>query len=395
MPWKVSVPVNERMRFVTRLEAGEMMSELCREFGISRKSGYRTWDRYRKFGGVGLLDQSRKPITSPKRTPDAVRKLIVDLKREKPHWGASKLRSYLLRKQPDLKLPSRHTLHGILDQNGLVEHTGARRRREGTERFQKNLAQSEAPNELWCADFKGQFKLGTNQYIYPLTITDHFSRYLIACEGLESTAEHTAKSAFAAAFEEYGLPRAIRTDNGTPFASHGLLGLSQLSVWWLRLGIAIERSEPGHPEQNGRHERMHLTLKQQTARPASANFLQQQERFDLFQAEFNCERPHEALAMKTPADFYSRSERAYPRELPEPTYPLHDLSALVYTSGSVALGRQFRFNLSAALAGQRIGLREEDEDLWRVSFMNLDLGFYDHKERQFRTVDLPQPSAEG
>lgn len=387
MPWKESHTVNERMRFVTRLESGEPMSELCREFGISRKSGYKFWDRYRKLGAVGLFDQSRKPACSPQRTPDGIRNLILNLKREKPHWGASKIRAYLLRKQPDLKLPSRHTLHGILDQNGLVVHQGKRRRKPGGEVFQKNLAVSEAPNHLWCADFKGQFKLRNLRYCYPLTITDHFSRYLIRCEGLDSTAEDAAKQVFLEAFQEFGLPDALRTDNGSPFASRGLLGLSQLSVWWLRLGIRIERSEPGHPEQNGRHERMHLTLKQQTTRPAAQNFLQQQERFDLFQREFNLERPHEALKMKTPAEIYIPSKRAYPSSLPEPDYPLHDLTALVYPNGSVVLGRKFKFSLSQTLVGQQVGLREEDEDLWRVTFMNLDLGFYDHKEGQFAPLN--------
>jgi transposase InsO family protein len=393
MPWKVTCLVNERMRLITRLEAGEGMTELCREFGISNKTGYKFWNRYLKLGPVGLYDQSRRPVRSPRQTPPEIQKLILDLKQEKPHWGAAKLRSYLLRRDPQMRIPKIHAIHLLLDRNGLVKRRKQRLNRGSGERFQKNLAVSESPNHLWCADFKGQFRLGNGKYCYPLTLTDHYSRYLLLCEGLESTRENESRAALTEVFQEYGLPRAIRTDNGTPFSSRGLYGLSQLSIWWLRLGIELQRSEPGHPEQNGRHERMHLTLKLETTRPSASNFLQQQERFDLFQNEFNRERPHEALGMRAPADVYTKSDRPFPKTLLPPAYPFHDLTLRVQSNGIVSLGRNFRFSLGQALAGEEVGLREEDQDLWRVSFMNLDLGFFDLKAKQFNPLPLGQPTS--
>src|SRR6202012_5019595 len=220
--------------------------------------------------------------------PDPVERLIVDLKRDKPYWGARKIRELLVRKLAgDARLPANSTVHAVLDRHGLVKRARERRNRAtGTP-----LSAATPPNALWCADFKGKFKLGNGRYCYPLTVSDHASRYLLLCEALESTREAPVIEAFQRLFRERGLPLAIRSDNGLPFASpNGLFQLSRLSVWWLRLGIAIERIRPGHPQQNGRHERMHLTLKQQATRPAGANFLQQQARFDTFVKEFNHER---------------------------------------------------------------------------------------------------------
>jgi hypothetical protein len=237
-------------------------------------------------------------------------------------------------------------------------------------------------------DFKGEFKLGDGRYCYPLTVTDHASRYLLLCEALESTREAPAITAFEQLFQERGLPTAIRSDNGVPFASpNGLYGLSKLSVWWLRLGISIERIKPGHPQQNGRHERMHLTLKKETTKPAGMNSLQQQARFDAFVEEFNTERPHEALAMKRPADVYSASPRLY-RGLPDLAYPLHDRDVLITTCGRLCMHRK-RINVSTVLAGQRVGIKEVDEGIWLVSFMNYDLGFIDLEQKTLQPLDNP------
>jgi len=309
MPWKECSVMDERLRFVAKLLDGESMTEVCREFGISRKTGYKIYARYQESGFEALSDRSRRPMRYANQLAPQIEGLIVRLKREKPHWGARKIRELLVRRlDGDVRIPAKSTIHAVLHRHGLVK--GLRRprpRAHGTE-----LSTGTAPNDLWCADFKGEFKLGNGHYCYPLTVTDHASRFLMLCEALESTREDTAITAFEQLFRERGLPAAIRSDNGVPFASpNALFNLSKLSVWWLRLGIAIERIKPGHPQQNGRHERMHLTLKQEATRPPGMNSLQQQARFDAFVQEYNTERPHEALAMKTPADLYTDSPRSY------------------------------------------------------------------------------------
>jgi transposase InsO family protein len=294
--------MDERLRFVARLLEGEQMSLLCREFGISRKTGYKIYDRYKETGLEGLTDRSRRPVRYANQLPPQVEAQIVEFKRNKPHWGARKIRELLIRRLAgDVRVPAKSTIHAVLDRHGLVKRMGrVRHRATGTP-----LSSGQAPNDLWCADYKGEFKLGNKTYCYPLTVTDHASRYLLLCEALDSTRESLAFTAFERLFRERGLPHAIRSDNGVPFASpNSLFSLSKLAVWWLRLGIGIERIKPGHPQQNGRHERMHLTLKKEATRPPGMNSLQQQAKFDAFIEEFNTERPHEAIAMKCPAEVY-------------------------------------------------------------------------------------------
>jgi transposase InsO family protein len=317
--------------------------------------------------------------------PPQIESLVVNLKQEKPHWGARKIRELLLRRlASDVRVPSKSTIHAVLHRHGLVK--GMRRprpRAQGT-----TLSAGLAPNDLWCADFKGEFKLGNGQYCYPLTVTDHASRYLLLCEALDSTREEMAITAFEQLFRERGLPAAIRSDNGVPFASpNGLFNLSKMAVWWLRLGIAIERIRPGHPQQNGRHERMHLTLKKEATRPPGMNSLQQQARFDAFVGEFNLERPHEALAMKMPAEVYVASPRPY-LGLPALTYPLHDRDVLVTSCGRICLHRK-KINISTVLAGQRLGIKEVDDGIWIVSFMQYDLGYIDLEQKTLQPLDNP------
>jgi hypothetical protein len=252
----------------------------------------------------------------------------------------------------------------------------------------ERLSQATAANDLWCVDFKGEFKLGDGKYCYPLTVTDQATRYLLACEAFESTREDPVIEAFVRLFKERGLPQAIRSDNGVPFASpNGLYNLSRLSVWWLRLGIAIERIKPGHPQQNGRHERMHLTLKKEATRPPGMNSLQQQARFDAFLQEFNTERPHEALAMKCPAELYAASSRAY-AGLTDIAYPLHDRDILVTACGRICMHKK-KINISSVLAGQKLGIKEVDDGIWLVSFMHYDLGYIDLEQRTLQTIDNP------
>ena len=385
MPWKERSVTEERLRFVARLLEGEGMSEVCRDFGISRKTGYKIFNRYRDQGLDALADRSRRPVRYANQLPDQIERLIVDLKGDKPHWGARKIRELLVRKLAgDVRLPAKSTVHAVLDRHGLVKRARARRNRaNGT-----LLSAGAAPNALWCADFKGEFKLGNGRYGYPLTVSDHASRYLLLCEALESSREAPVIEAFQRLFRDRGLPVAIRSDNGLPFASpNGLYNLSRLSVWWLRLGIAIERIKPGHPQQNGRHERMHLTLKKEATRPPGLNCLQQQARFDAFVRQFNAERPHEALAMRCPAELYTASPRPYDG-LPELEYPWHDRDILVTACGRICMHRK-KINISTVLAGQKLGIKEVDDGIWIVSFMHYDLGYIDLEQRTLQTIDNP------
>ncbi len=281
-------------------------------------------------------------------------------------------------------MPAKSTIHAVLDRHGLVRRMSKRRNRAtGTP-----LSQGVAPNDLWCADYKGEFRLGNRSWCYPLTVTDHASRFVLLREAMQTTREELALTAFERLFAERGLPLAIRSDNGVPFASpNGLFNLSKLSVWWLRLGIQIERIKPGHPQQNGHHERMHLTLKKEATRPPAMNTLQQQEKFDQFVDEFNRERPHEALGMKRPADVYVASKRAY-RGLPDVSYPLHDRDIVVTACGRICMHRK-KIHVSTALAGQTLGIKEVDDDIWLVGFMDYDLGYIELEQRTLQPLDNP------
>jgi len=367
--------MDERLRFVARLLEGEKMARVCREFGISRPTGYKIFSRYQDLGYQGLLDRSRRPYRHANQLPFQLERAIVRLRSEHPSWGAAKIRAKLVRNFPMVPPPAKSTVHAVLDRHGLVERRKRRRHKaQGTA-----LSDAAKPNALWCADFKGEFMLGNHKYCYPLTITDYSSRYLLACEGLESTKSTFAFSVFERVFKDFGLPGAIRTDNGNPFASpNALFGLSKLAVWWLRLGINIERIKPGNPQQNGRHERMHLTLKKEATKPASFNFLQQQSRFDDFIELYNQQRPHQALQMRYPAELYTPSTRAYrPPEPPE--YPFHDRTVRVTHCGRICIGRR-KINLSVVFAGQWVGIREVEEKIWLVSFLDFDLGYFDEVE---------------
>jgi putative transposase len=385
MPWKECHVVDERLRFVARLLDGEKMTALCAEFGISRKTGYKIFDRYKDCGLQGLTDRSRRPLRHASQLPRAIEAQIVGLKKKYPTWGAPKIREKLRPLCAPLRCPAISTVHAVLHRRGLVT---VRRRRRHAPTSGMPLSRATTPNALWCADFKGQFLLADRRYCYPLTITDFASRYLLSCEALESTREPTAVAVFERVFCEYGLPAAIRTDNGLPFASgHALYGLSKMSVWWLRLGIVLERIKPGHPEQNGRHERMHLTLKQQATRPAAPNLLQQQARFDAFIQQHNEERPHQAFDMRVPADLYTPSSRPY-RGLSELDYPLHDWASTVTQCGRICFNGR-KINLSQVFAGQQVGVRQVTERVWLVSFMHYDLGYFDDETCRLEPIDNP------
>ena len=328
--------MDERMRFVARLMEGEKMAVLCREFDISRKTGYKLYNRYKDSGVEGLTDRSRRPYRHANRLPFQIENLILQLKEKHSSWGAQKIRDKIKLLYSSIQLPAISTVHAVLDRHGLVSNGRKRRyKAEGT-----TLSNATRPNDLWCADYKGEFMLADQRYCYPLTITDFSSRYLLCCDALGTTKEMYAFTVFERAFKDFGLPLSIRTDNGIPFASpSAFFGLSRLSVWWLRLGIGIERIQPGNPQQNGRHERMHLTLKKEATKPPAKNLLQQQEKFDRFIEYYNEDRPHQALNGRCPGQLYRPSVRPY-TGLGELEYPLHDRTITVTQCGRICIGRR-------------------------------------------------------
>ena len=385
MPWKECHVMDERLRFVARLLEGEKMAPLCAEFGISRKTGYKIFDRYKDNGVTAFNDRSRRPYRQANRLPAPIEATIVRLKREYPGWGAPKIREKLRQRVTGVQLPAISTVHAVLDRYHLVKR---RRRRRGDAPAATVLTRPTDPNALWCADYKGEFMLGNRRYCYPLTITDFASRYLLTCEALSTTQERFAFTAFDRAFKEFGLPQAIRTDNGVPFAGPtALYRLSKLAVWWLRLGIRIERIAPGHPQQNGRHERMHRTLKAEATKPAAPNVLQQQARFDTFVTRYNHDRPHQALGMKVPAALYTRSARVY-RGLEDLSYPFADATFTVTHCGRICFhGR--KINLSHVFAGQNVGVTQVGERIWLVTFMQYDLAYFDDEVGRLEPIANP------
>jgi putative transposase len=384
MAWKECNVMDQKLKFIAQLLEGEKMTYVCEEFGISRKTGHKIWKRYKDEGAKAFTDRSRTPYRYANQLPPQMEILILRLKREKPHWGAPKIRELVIRKYPDLRTPAISTIHAVLDRNGLVQ----RKRRRKYKAQGTLLNHTEIPNNLWCADYKGQFMMGNRQYCYPLTITDYASRFLFTCEALETTQEKYTFSVFERAFREYGLPKVIRTDNGLPFSSpNALFGLSKLSVWWLRLGIEIERIKPGNPQQNGRHERMHLTLKKETTRPAGMNTLQQQNLFDHFIDEYNFERPHQALSMKCPGDIYYKSPRIY-HGVETVEYPLHERTVMITTCGRICMKKK-KINISRALAGQNVGIKEVEDGIWLVTFMTYDLGYFDEENKRLEPLVNP------
>jgi len=382
MPWSEVSPMDQKRFLIEDYIRGTFtMSELGRRYGVSRKTTYKWIERFEEEGKAGLEDRSRRPRSSPTQTPEGITNAILLLRKRHPFWGAKKLLTILGSRHPDIDWPARSTVCDLLKRHDMIE-SKTRRRYPG--HAGRPTTSMRGPNEIWCADFKGHFKTRDGIYCYPLTVTDGFSRYLLGCKGLDSTAHELAKPVFVRLFKEFGLPLVIRTDNGVPFATTALSRLSRLSVWWIRLGIYPELIEPGHPEQNGRHERMHRTLKQHTARPASPSLRSQQRRFDEFRLEYNDLRPHEALGQATPASFYRPSEREMPARLPEIEYPSH--LELRYVSANGGIRFNWRWvNISHVLKHQYVGLEEVGDGVWDVYFGSLRLGQFD--ERHYKLED--------
>jgi transposase InsO family protein len=363
MPWTVSGVVEKRRDFLADFVSGDWsMSELCRMYGISRPTGYAVLQRYAASGMEGLEERSHAPARHPNQTPAEIEQLVLQLRREHPLWGPRPLKKVLENRNPQLAIPAASTIGAIVEREGLTRHRPRRRR---VEPYQQPFAAVEQPNDEWACDFKGWMRTTDGERIDPLTITDSMSRYLLRCQAVAKTDTGRVQAIFEAAFREYGMPRAVRSDNGPPFASCALAGLSRLSVWWIKLGILPQRIQAGHPEQNGRHERMHRTLKEATASPPQANRRAQQRAFDQFRQEYNEVRPHQALAMETPQSVYRSSPRPFPGRVPEPEYDTAMKVRRVFKHG------QFFFNhhdvfLSKVLEGERIGLLPIDDRYQRI-----------------------------
>jgi putative transposase len=383
MPWKASSVVDERMRFVLEQERGlHTMTELCEAYHIARETGYYWLRRYQQGGLEALQDRDRAPRQHPNQTPEEIEEAVLELRRAHMSWGPRKLKRVLEREEPRRPWPAASTIGALLAREGLVV---GRKKRRRTPPYTQPFALAEAPNRVWCADFKGWFRTGDGERIDPLTITDACSRYLLRCQSVEKTDGQRVRTIFEAAFRECGLPWAMRTDNGAPFASRAVAGLSRLAVWWMKLGIVPERIAAGHPEQNGRHERMHRTLKQETASPPAANRRAQQRAFDRFRREYNEQRPHEALDLETPSAVYTRSARPYPARVPEPEYGSALRVRRVQERG------QFRWKcehifLSETLTGESIGLLPVDDRFYTVYFAAFPIARFDSHQR----VIVPQ-----
>lgn len=378
MPWKEMNPMTQKVLFIADyLRGGQSFSELCRMYEISRKTGYKWISRFQDLGPDGLHEQSRRPKSSPQSTPYSIRKAIIKLRtRKQTPLGAKKIKVLLKQRHSDWDVPSVTTIYKILRQEDLISPKKIRRR---VTPMQQPFSPVREPNDVWSADFKGQFRTADGCWCYPLTVMDHKSRFLLGCRNFRGTCLEQTKAEFEKLFREYGLPWRIRTDNGVPFASVSPGGISQLSKWWIRLGIMPERIEPGKPQQNGRHERMHRTLKQETARPPTETIALQQHRFDLFRQDYNYERPHESLGQQPPASCYQPSPRPMPERLPELEYPGHFLRVYVNPNGVVYQGGH-RVYVGGVLKGEYVGLEEVADGVWDVFFGPLRLGSFDERE---------------
>jgi transposase InsO family protein len=384
MPWNESTRMDERLAFVEAFLTGlYTMSELCRSAGVSRPTGYLWVERYRLHGESGLLDRSHAVRHCPHRTASTVEERLVGLREQRPSWGPRKLLAVARRRWPELPLPSRSALAAILKRRGL---SAVRRPRWHVPRAAQAAVAPADPNGLWTLDFKGQFRTGDHLWCYPLTVADAATRYLLECHGQYGPTAAPVDRRLRRLFRAHGLPERMHCDNGTPFAGNGLGGYTCLSLQWLRLGIRLERSRPGCPQDNASHERMHRTLKAATARPPAANLHAQQQRFDRFRLEFNTERPHEALGDRTPAELYRSSPRAYPERLPEITYPGHFEWRRVTHHGELRW-KGTRLFIGSVFARELLGLEEIENGVWSVYFVHQLLGRLD--ERLGRLIEMP------
>jgi len=391
MPWKEHGVMEERFRFVEEWKSEDWtMAELCRFYGVTRGTGYKWVSRYEAGGLAGLEDLSRAPHRQANAVSAEMEDLVTSMREKHPSWGAPKIPARLERDEGNKKIPAESTIGAILKRNGVTVSRPQRRR---SRQAQEPLAAAGKANAVWSADYKGWFRTGDGTRIDPLTISDNYSRYLLRCQAVAAADYAHTKPVMEAAFREYGLPERLRIDNGAPFGSNGESGLTRLTVWWIKLGIVPEHIAPGKPEQNGRHERMHRTLKQETARPPASNRRAQQERFDQFREEYNEERPHAALGQKTPASCYQASARAYPERLREVEYPKE------WEVPRVAAGGQIRWSgesvfVAHALGDEAVGLEPIDDRHWRVWFSFHQIGVLDEEKLVIRRPERGEPKGQ-
>ena len=384
LPWKDTSREQEQISFIRQWKKGEgTFTDLCRKFGISRKTGYKRVERYKLWSWEGLGDRSRAPHSHPNSTPQPVIERLIRAKGDHPTWGPKKLVAWLGRVEPRMKWPAASTAGEILDRAGLVRR---RKRRRQTAPWSEPFATTERPNDVWSIDFKGWFRTEDGVRVDPLTMQDGFSRCLLVCQGLKRPRGSEVRAVCERAFREYGLPKVMRSDNGVPFASVGVGGLSSLSVWWIKLGIIPERIEPAHPEQNGRLERLHRTLKAETATPPRGSVRTQQRAFDEFRRIYNEHRPHEALGQRPPALLYARSLRTYPAEVRSPEYETDVTIRRVRSNGEIKW-RGEKIYLSEALRGEPVGLKPRDDRHWNIQFGPVIIGLLDDHTR--RVVHTP------
>ena len=379
MPWKASSVMEEKLRFICEYDLREeSMTELCQRYGIARETGYVWLRRYHTFGLDGLREHSRAAHRHHNQTAEEIEQMVLELRQAHMPWGPRKLKRILERNEPGRRWPAASTIGALLKREGLVV---ARKKRLRTAPYTAPLAHAQECNRVWCADFKGWFHTGNGQRIDPLTISDAHSRYLLRCQAVEKTNTSRVQAIFEAAFREYGMPQAMRTDNGPPFASRALGGLSRLAIWWIKLGIVPERIQAGHPEQNGRHERMHRTLKAEAAQPPAATRRQQQQVLERFRQEYNEVRPHEALGMRTPAEVYQPSRQEFPERAPEPEYPPSMLVRSVHAKGYFRWKKHDVF-LTDVLWGENVGLLPEKDHWFTIYFAHLPLARFDSEKLQ-------------
>lgn len=366
MPWKAISPMDERIHFISLVnESDEAFSDICARFGISRKTGYKWLERYEEHGAEGLVERPSIAGSCPHATSQDIVGKLVELRKEYPKWGPKKLRVRLQAMGIEGP-PAASTIGELLKKHGLIR---PRRRRVFPPLVPSPLAEAQRPNDTWCVDFKGHFAVGDRTRCYPLTVSDHASRYLLKCEALARSDERAVRPCFEQVFREFGLPVRIRSDNGPPFATLGAGGLSELSIWWIRLGIIPERIEPGQPQQNGRHERMHRTLKEEVAMPPAVSMPAQQRAFDQLRHVYNTLRPHEALDMKTPESRYTSSRRPMPARLQSPEYPDTMQIRKLDSQGRLLLaGHKTKTTVSKLLKGEPVGLEQIDDDRWRLFY---------------------------
>ena len=383
MPWNETHVMNQKIQMISdHLSGNYSPTELSRIYSVSRKTIYKWISRYTSDPDHGLSDRCRAPLTRPNAVPESVKQIIIETKLKYPHFGPKKVMLYLRRQFPDQYWPANSTAGVILLRAGLVR---TRRRKARVSPNALPFACCDAANSVWSADYKGDFKLGDNRRCYPLTVSDNYSRYLLACQGLANTCHEQAKAVFDRIFYQYGLPHAIRTDNGSPFASTAFGGLSRLSAWWVRLGIYPERIEKGKPNQNGRHERMHRSLKEAAINPARYSIKAQQKAFDQYCQEYNNIRSHESLQNQVPADVYRPSSRSLPGKLAQIEYGREFKVRKVRHKGEIKWQGK-RFYLSQVLAKQPIGFKQTSDDRWSIYYSFYLLGYWNQRSQKLESV---------